>query len=219
MAFICAISCPKQVQGQCSAITSCLDVEDPLEYTVIESSVSNPLTFSFLIATGKLKDNVISLTTPQRLIVCGPIVANLIDYTFASGSEIIFVDNSSGLTVNANCKLVVKNTHVHGCTQLWRSIRVSGRLELVDGCKIEDGSYAVQLNQGSTFVSSQTEFDGNYLSIYAGASTPGAIVSFAGVTITGNTFVGSKPLLQAFTPAGTSDIYTVPNTGILAENV
>ena len=219
--YFCILFNFPQAQSQCSVSSNCLDLGDPQEYTTIESSVSDPLTFQFLIATGKLLDATNSLIMPQRLIICGPIVANLVQYTFASGSEIIFVDNSSGITVNTNCRLEFKGTHIHGCTQLWRSLRVFGRLDIVEGCKIEDAINAVQLNDGSTFVSSMSEYDGNYISIYAGAAVlpPNVSVSLAGFTITGSTFVGAKPLLQSYTPPGTTEVYTAPNTGILTENV
>ncbi len=212
-----------EVQGQCSVPSTCLDLGDPQEYTLIESSVSNPLTFSMLIGSGKLLDPTMSPNIPQHLIICGPIMMNSIQYTFAVGSEIIFVDNNSGITVNVNCKLEFKGTHIHGCSQLWRSLLVFGRLDLLEGSKVEDAITAVQASEGSTFVSSQSEYDGNYICIYAGASDnavpPSGSVSLAGFTISGSTFVGAKPLLQSYTPSGTTEVYTAPNTGILSENV
>jgi len=176
-----------------------------------------------LIGSGKLLDPTISPNIPQHLIICGPIMMNSIQYTFAAGSEIIFVDNSSGITVNANCKLEFRGTHIHGCIQLWRSLRVFGRLDLLAGSKVEDAIIAVQAGEGSTFVSSQSEYDGNYICIYAGVSDnavpPSGSVSLAGFTISGSTFVGAKPLLQSYTPPGTTEVYTAPNTGVLSENV
>jgi len=64
-----------------------------------------------------------ALTTPQFLKITGLITFTL-DYTFAPGSDIIFLDNNSGFRVEIGAELTLDDSHLRGCNKLWRGVEV-----------------------------------------------------------------------------------------------
>jgi Secretion system C-terminal sorting domain len=184
---------------------------------------NDPADFPTLIANGKLLPANLAASTPQKLIICRQIIANTpppnVTYIFAPGSEIIFTTSTSGLVIAPFNSVQMRGTHVHGCSQLWNSIEIgfNGRLDLVQGCVVEDAVNAIQLNQGGIFTSSLTEFKGNYTSIHAGQADVAPTIVFGGFSVHSTTFSGSKPLLNAVSIGGIT--HTKPNMGVFAENV
>ncbi|MEY3242973.1 MAG: Secretion system C-terminal sorting domain [Bacteroidota bacterium] len=206
-------------QSSCTVANSCLDLGSPQGYTVITENDAPD--FTTLITNGKLLSANLSASTPQRLIVCRKISVNVPNsYTFAPGSEIIFATSTSGLRIIQNFTLKMRSTHVHGCSVLWENILIesNARLELSEGCLVEDAVNAIQLDQGSILVSSGAEFRGNYIAIHAGQAgvTPSSII-LGGVSVHSTTFSGSKVLLNSVVVDGIT--HTKPNMGILVENV
>jgi hypothetical protein len=207
---------------ECTVDVKCLDFDELALYTTINPS--DPADFPTLIANGKLLPANLSASTPQKLIVCRQITANVPPpnepYIFAPGSEIIFTTSKSGLVIAPFNTVQMRGTHVHGCSQLWNSIEIgfNGRLDLFQGCVVEDAFNAIQLNQGGTFTSVRSEFNGNYISIHAGQPNvaPGSVI-LGGISVRSTTFSGSKVLLN--TVGVDNIIHTKPNMGVFAENV
>ncbi len=191
--------------------------------------MSSPLTFSSLIASGDLLDQNAAKTTPQYLVVTGPLVADIATipnggYTFANNSEIIFTDADGGITVGIGSQLNLKGTYVHGCDALWNRIQANAAsvLNISDNSILENAAYAVFLNPGSTFNCANTTFNGNYISIYAGASNPSGPANLLGFNVSGCTFDGSAALLNAYTPSVYNPyggVFSIPNIAILLHNV
>lgn len=196
----------------CSVSDECLDLEDSEYYTVIETEPNTPLSFSSLITNGFLLSATNAASTAQKLIVCGQLNMDLTSYTFASGSEIVFVSNASGMKILDDSYLQMRGTHVHGCNRLWDKILIvgGGRLDVIQGSKIEDAVRAVEIQPDGVFSSSLSEFDGNYVSIFAGHF--GVPKTLAGFSIYGTVFRGSKTLIQSYTDASVT--YSKPRIGI-----
>ena len=211
---------PLGLKSQCTVSPSCLDDENQGLYTVI--SESDPNNFFALIAAGKLLPYDQALSVPQNLIVCGQLDVNVPTYVFAPGSEIVFATNNSGIKIASGSYLQIRGSHLHGCSQLWKGIQVSfnARLDLALNTLIEDAVIAVQLDAQSTFLCTNSQFDGNYVSIYAGQSgaAPGSI-ALSGAVIHSTVFSGAKSLLQPYTPPGSLVTYSRPAIGIEAENI
>ncbi len=181
-------------------------------------------TFSQMVADGELLPQATSSTAPQFLIVCQTITDNLPgSYEFASGSEIVFLNNNSGIVVNGGASLHFRNTFLHGCEKLWDRVLVKGGglLELSQGCRVEDAYIAVDLEPSSVFISLSTNFDGNYTCIYAGDSNTSAQHSIT-TTIAGTIFSGQKALIENYVlnPVSLPNCYfSKPMFGIVAQNV
>lgn len=192
---------------------------DPVLFKVIATSK----TFSQMIADGELLPQSTSGSAPQFLVVCQTITDDLPGlYIFADGSEIVFLNNTSGIVVNSAATLQFRGSYLHGCQKLWGRIRVSGggRLFFSSGCRIEDAVIAVYLEPNSFFAATYSTFDGNYVCVYAGgAGSPNQHSITA--TIGGNVFSGQKALIENYAPNPQvpSCFYTKPMYGIVAQNV
>ncbi len=64
-----------------------------------------------------------ALNTPQYLLVKGYITFTG-DYTFAQGSNIVFLDSNSGFKVDAGAQLTLEKSDLNGCSQLWAGVEV-----------------------------------------------------------------------------------------------
>jgi hypothetical protein len=220
---------PGKISGQttCGIPDLCLTNTTPSNYKCIVSNPSTPLTFSALIASGDLLSQSSALTTPQYLIVSGPIIADVSTssggYTFASGSEIIFVTTTSGINIGAASKLNINGTFIHGCTSLWNTISATPESTLnISNSQLENAAYAVSLSPRSTFSCTSTTFNGNYVSIYAGTKNSGSPAFLLGFNVTGCTFSGATALYSPYTPDilnPENAVFIIPNTAILVQNV
>jgi len=176
-----------------------------------------------MITDGELLSQINSGSGPQYLIVCETITDDLAGwYIFDFGSEIIFLNNHSGLVVNPGANLQIRDSDLHGCQKLWDRIRVKGggRLDITPGSLVEDAVTAVHLEPNSTFLATYSNFNGNYISVYAGgAGTPNQHSITA--TISGNQFIGQKALIENYVPNPQlpSCFYGKPMYGIVAQNV
>lgn len=176
-----------------------------------------------MITDQELFPQGLSQLAPQFLVVCGTITDDLPGtYYFASGSEIIFLDNNSGLEISSNSTVDFRNAYIHGCTKLWDRIRVKGnaQLWLTGGCRVEDAKVAIHLEPNSYLYSVSNQFDGNVTSIYAGEiGTPN---QYPITCVIGNTiFSGQKQLIENFVPdpAHPSCFLTTPVFGISVQDV
>ncbi len=208
-----------QQQGETCQLPTGIECHEhePGDYKVIGTTK----TFSQMIADGDLLQPALSETQPQFLVVCQRIIDDMPGlYTFAEGSEIIFLDNIGGLEITPAAIVRIKGTYIHGCQKLWGRIWVKGRLELSLGCRIEDAVTAVQLDPNSIFISTGTTFDGNYRCIVAGTTgNPNQHVITA--TIGGNVFSGQKELIEHYIPNPDQPtvFYSKPVSGIFVSNV
>jgi hypothetical protein len=123
--FLCALLFVGQAQAQVCQLPEGVEctLNEPSAFKVITTSK----TFSQMIADGDLLPQAISESEPQFLVVCQTITDNLPGwYIFAYGSEIVFLNNSSGLVVNSGANLQFRSSYLHGCQKLWDRIRVNG---------------------------------------------------------------------------------------------
>jgi Secretion system C-terminal sorting domain len=184
------------------------------QFTVI----TQPKTFTQMIADGELLNTTLGGTTPQFLVFCEPVTANL-TYTFAAGSELIFLTSQSGITVLPNLTVRFRSSSLHGCQRLWAGVTVKGDGRCVyTSSRVEDAITAVSLEPSSTLWSRATIFNGNYKAMsIGGPGTPNQ--HSVSVFITESTISGSKPLIEPHLVPGTGCTYTVPNIGISINNV
>ena len=63
----------------------------------------------------KLLPPALAQSTAQFIIVKGKITFGE-DYTFAPGSDVVFLDNNSGFKVSNTKKLTLSSSWLHGCT-------------------------------------------------------------------------------------------------------
>ncbi len=183
------------------------------QFTVITETK----TFSQMIGN-EILDPSQSPLQAQFLVVCETIQADLNNYIFAEGSEIVFLNNQSTLEVLSGAILEFRNSYLHGCEKLWDRILVhgGGQLEITNGCRIEDAVVAVRLDPYSTFLSTSSTLDGNYVAIQAGAD--GNPIQYAvTLSITGTTIAGSKDLLETY--GSFPCTYEKPRYGFLAGNL
>jgi len=219
--FLCTLLFARQANAQVCQLPEGVEctLNEPSAYKVIATSK----TFSQMIADGDLLPQAISGTAPQFLVVCQTITDNLPGwYIFADGSEIVFLNNPSGLVVNSGANLQFRASYLHGCQKLWDRIRVNGggRLDFTPGCRVEDAVTAVHLEPNSLFLATYSTFNGNYICVYAGGTgTPNQHSITA--TIGGNLFSGQKALIENYAPNPLlpSCFYGRPMYGIVAQNV
>jgi hypothetical protein len=147
-----------------------------------------------------------ALTTPQYLLIAGKVYFNQ-DYTFAPGSDIIFLDNDSGFKIIGNVELTLNGAHLRGCERLWIGVEVldEGKLTALNST-FEDAKTAVLLRNGSIIRITGNTFNKNVCGILAsrstsGATTPISIALGSADGLSGNTFSGDAPLLEAISPA------------------
>jgi hypothetical protein len=145
-----------------------------------------------------------ALNTPQYLLVKGRVTFTE-DYTFAPGSDIVFLDGNSGFRVSADKKLTLLKSYLHGCARLWAGIEAltGGRIS-VDSCTFEDAKAAIILRNQSVIEATRNTFRKNVCGIFAASASSGVFSSiFLGSNegISGNTFWGNDKLLEPAVPA------------------
>lgn len=145
-----------------------------------------------------------ALTTPQFLIVSGKITFDN-DYTFATGSEVVFLDNNSGFKVSGNKKLTLKSSSFHGCEKLWAGIEVlnAGKIT-AENCTFEDAKAAIILRNQSVIIATGNTFKKNACGILGMSANPAVTISIlpgSKAGISSNTFWGDDPLLESIVPS------------------
>jgi hypothetical protein len=145
-----------------------------------------------------------SLNTPQYLLIKGKVMFED-DYTFAAGSDIIFLDNNSGFRVLNGKKLTLQGIDLHGCTKLWAGVEVlAGASISADDCTFEDAKAAIVLRNQSIVEATGNTFRKNVCGILGLSTNPGISSSsiFLGSAkgISGNTFWGNDQLLEPSIP-------------------
>jgi hypothetical protein len=105
-----------------------------------------------LISSTLLLPAATALTTPQKLVVKGKITVD-VNYTFAAGSEIVFLDGTSGIKVSAPNTLTLSSSHLHGCQKMWLGIEAAqGSVLYINGTSIiEDAKIGVTLRNNTKF--------------------------------------------------------------------
>ncbi|MBX2927358.1 MAG: T9SS type A sorting domain-containing protein [Saprospiraceae bacterium] len=193
-------------------------------YQCINGDYDSPMLYGAQLLTPTQAQN-----TPQYLIVKG-MVTFTEDYTFAPGSEIIFVDNNSAFKAFNFRQLMLSGSYLHGCTKLWAGVEVlQGATIIAENSTFEDARSAIILRNFARIEATKNIFRKNvcgilghrfgfFLSIFL-ASDNG---------ISGNTFWGNDQLLEPIVPASidaglSSDAPTsttqYPYSGIWIERV
>jgi len=143
--------------------------------------------------------------TAQFIIVKGKITF-ADDYTFAPGSDVVFLDNNSGFKVSNTKKLTLSSSWLHGCTKLWAGVEVLNFAKIVaTNCTFEDAKATIILRNQSVAEITGNTFKKNVCSILGLSPNPGitSISIFLGSRrgISGNTFWGNHQLLEPIVPA------------------
>jgi parallel beta-helix repeat protein len=146
---------------------------------------------------------------PQFLIIKG-LLTFTENYTFAPGSEIVFLDNNSGFRVFSTYELRLSSSYLHGCSRLWAGIDVrnSARISIQD-CTIEDAKAGIILRNQSSILASGNVFRKNVCGILALSQTAGSISKISIILssklgISGNQFWGNNELLESISPSAIS---------------
>jgi len=150
----------------------------------------------------QLLDAIQAQTNPQYLIIRGKVTFTA-DYTFAAGSEIIFLDNNSGLRVSNGMKLTLQQSHLHGCTKLWAGIEVLPSAKIkANGCTFEDAQAAIRLRHLTMITATNNTFRKNICGILCLSNITGSsILLESSMGISGNTFWGNDKLVEPGIPA------------------
>ena len=143
--------------------------------------------------------------TAQFIIVKGKITFGD-DYTFAPGSDVVFLDNNSGFKVSNTKKLTLSSSWLHGCTKLWAGVEVLNFAKIVaTNCTFEYAKAAIILRNQSVAEITGNTFKKNVCSVLGLSSNPGitsiSILLGSLRGISGNTFWGNHQLLEPIVPA------------------
>lgn len=169
-------------------------------------------------------------TTPQFLKISG-VVNFTLDYTFAPGSDIIFLDNSSGFRVDIFAELTLNDVKLRGCNKLWMGVEVRPLASIVaDASTFEDAIAAIILRDRSTIRIVGNTFKKNACGILAirGTSTvtPISVLLASSDGLSGNTFDGSEQLLESISPSSlpgvvgeSTSLSSFPIAGIVLQRV
>jgi hypothetical protein len=151
----------------------------------------------------KLLNATQALTTPQFILVKGKVTFTS-DYTFAAGSDIVFLDNNSGFKVASFAKLTLISSGLHGCTRLWAGVEVVSNGKIVaQNCTFEDAKAAIILRSQSYSEITGNTFKKNVCGILCVSLSQGfdaSIILLSRKGISGNTFLGNHQLLETITP-------------------
>jgi hypothetical protein len=144
-------------------------------------------------------------TTPQFLKITGMVTFTL-DYTFAPGSDIIFLDNNSGFRVEIGAELTLNSSHLRGCNKLWKGVevRVQGSI-IAQSSTFEDAITAILLRDRAEILIANNTFRANACGIYADRGNPiiapMSIFLASSNGLSGNTFEGDTQLLESISPS------------------
>ena len=91
----------------------------------------------------------------------------------------IIIDPGISITVNNGFTLTINNgAHLHACSDMWKGIILQNGATLeIRNSTISDAQYAVEAKNNSTIKSVNTNFDKNYVGIYASSPTSGMNLS------------------------------------------
>ena len=168
----------------------------------------------------KLLTPIQAQSTPQYLIIKGKVTFTE-DYTFATGSDIVFLDNNSGLRVFNNKQLTLRGSSLHGCTKLWAGVEVLPSAKITaENCTFRDAKAAIILRNLTEIEATGNNFEKNVCGILAlnvnpQLTSPISILLGNQHGISGNTFNGTGNLLEIIAPASidpgiNSDAITTP---------
>jgi Secretion system C-terminal sorting domain len=117
----------------------------------------------------------ITTTTTPITNIPGYSISGNIDITGTvniANIDISFLTTTASLTIKTGAVVSIKNTHLHGCSTMWKGIIVEpgAQLILATGNLIEDATTAVEINNptssnGLILDATNTTFNKNYVSI------------------------------------------------------
>jgi hypothetical protein len=199
-----------QVSCGGQTVTECLKYPSQT-YQCIDADASSQVLYGT-----KLLSPSLALVTPQYLLVRGKLTFSD-DYSFAAGSDIVFLDNNSGFIVSNNKKLTLTASTLHGCTKLWAGVEVLPTATIISkDCEFEDAKAAIILRNLSVVEITGNTFKKNVYSILGMSSNPAIYISLflrnrSGIS--GNTFWGNHQLLESFSPSSIDPGLSSGNVG------
>lgn len=216
--------------AQCDPLTYVGCVDDPGDistYACISIPINQTRTIGELYdptnPNAPLLEPADAVNIPQRVLINGRIEFDE-DYTFAAGSEIVFLSFQSGFDITNAAVLSLNETYVHGCQAVWDGIDLYGAgatLKIEPGSIIEDGNQTIRMRHGTTLSVRDAFFRKNRVCISA-QPVPGDPATInVNTFITGTEFDGASPLVQevvAGIPPNTIT-YQFPIRAIIANDV
>ena len=167
-------------------------------YTCIDGDVDSYSQYGIT-----LLDPALSATTPQYLVIKGKVTFTD-SYTFAPGSDIVFLDNDSGFEIVANHKLTLDGCDLHGCTMLWAGIELTSGTLTATNNTFKDAKAAIIVRDGNTIEITRNIFEKNVVGILCTPSNPSisgsSIVLLKKNGIFGNIFKGDEQVLEPTLP-------------------
>jgi hypothetical protein len=169
-------------------------------YTYIDGNYDAPSLYGAQLLTPAQ-----ALNNPQYLLVKGQVTFTE-DYSFADGSNIVFLDNNSGFRVTASAELLLDNSYLNGCTQLWAGVEVlPGSTITARKSHFQDAKAAIILRDNVKVEITDNSFTQNVCGILAvpteaNSSTTASVFLASNKGITGNKFTGNGQLLQGAVP-------------------
>lgn len=223
------IICMTLFVGVASNVVGQVDCNLGVGYTEIQGNFDSPNLYGNGLLSPAQAQN-----TPQFLKITG-LITFTEDYTFAPGSDIIFLDNNSGFRVNSAITLTLNKSLLRGCNKLWRGVEmIANSIIVSDKTQFEDAITAILLRRDTRINLTENTFRKNVCGVLAVRenpffTTPISVLLATPSGLTGNRFYGDEPLLEAFSisnvHAGLIDVppanvqVTYPYTGIWLQRV
>jgi hypothetical protein len=130
--MMCLLAPNANAQTDCFGIkggSECIETPGNDGFVCIDATLQGQTKASELLALNLIQSVANSSTTPQFLIIKGVIEWDLGDsnnpYNLASGSELIFVDNNSGIQITSGVAITVTSTKFHGCNRYVATLKIS----------------------------------------------------------------------------------------------
>ena len=188
------------------------------EYVTIEPLLGQAsVSLQDLVANATLLDAHTAETTPQFLIITCQVIVDQ-PYTFAPGSELVFLTDANPTGLEVQSALTLDGCHLHGMNnKVWDGVHVlsDGTLSALYNC-IEDARKGIALDFFSYSEIIGNHFRRNHTAIYAGSETgtlTRSIFQYKRGGITANNISGADTLIEQV--AGVNR----PVFGIRARNV
>lgn len=191
------------------AMTSCVAYpQEPETYKCLEGIV--------FLSTIIIPQNQVLLSAQdaesnaQRIVIKGILIVDVPTssggYTFSENSEIVFVENTTGLSginVHPGCKLTLDKVFVHGCNTMWQNIAVNNNATLIvkNHCRIEDGYAAIRASANAIVSITDSDFAANHIAMefHGGSNGPISPIQFTpDGGIWGNIIDGSSELKEPY---------------------
>lgn len=177
-----------------------VDTDCVLSPTLPYKCITGPTTFQNQINLGNLEPAAQSGNVVQRIVISGHVTMSLdgpnLEYTFPTGSEIVFANGQSRLTLAGGNALHLIGVKVYGCHEEAIGIRaLTNSTFISENCEFSDGLVSIMPGTNISIVGNTFKRSFSHLQFEGGQGT---INFVSGGSISGNKFFGDEFLKSPF---------------------